>query len=346
MREWQHRWHVLRKEWMLVAARTGDRPWSGAKAVAGEFDTVEFDPGCYLCPGNQRASGARNPEYRDIFVFENDFASWSNLCPPAEPEENGFFRTFPVQGAGRVVCYEHSHHLTMAQLPVEKIVSLFRTLREEYIELGSRPEIKFVHIFENKGKIVGVSNPHPHCQIYGSNRVFPLIQRELEACREYANRTRSNLLLDLVQKEIEQAERVIFSHAGATAFVPFAARFPYESWLVPHSQRPSLAEMDLSDLQALAHGVKEMAVRYDNLFRMSFPYVMVLHQAPVDGLDYSHYQFHIEFYPVLRNPAAQKFLAGPELGGDMMINPKQPEAAAHELREVSARHFLQGGDHD
>lgn len=325
---------------MLVAAHVGERPWSGAKVSDAGFGTLPFDPGCYLCPGNPRVTGERNPDYGGVFVFENDFASWSNRCPPDEAHEEGLFRTFPVAGAGRVVCYERRHDLTLAQLEAPRVADFFAVLKEEYRAMKARPEIRYVHMFENKGKIVGVSNPHPHCQIYGSNTVFPAVLRELEACREHADRHGGNLLRDMAEGEMKAGSRIVFRHPRFVSFVPFAARLPYETYLVPTLPAASLEDLDAAALQGLAAAVLETAIRYDNLYRMSFPYVMCLYQAPVDGGNYDHYQFHIKFMPLLRNPTAQKFLAGPELGGDMMINPKCPEIAAREMAEASTVHFL------
>jgi UDPglucose--hexose-1-phosphate uridylyltransferase len=299
-----------------------------------------YDPGCYLCPGNARSGGHRNPPYEGVFTFTNDH-------PPVGPEardvhlDDGLYRVGPATGLSRVLCYSPRHDLPLCRLPLEQVERLIETWREEYRALGARPEVAHVLIFENKGRETGVSNPHPHCQIYATNFVFSLVEREEAAAGEHRARTGGCLFCDVVEAERRDGRRVLVENERAVAFVPFFARYAYEVYVLPRTHRPSLLELDADDVRDLARVLKDVLTRYDNLFQMPFPYLLAIHQAPTDGGEHDGFHLHIELQPPLRQPGLLKFLAGPELGGGNFLGDTSPEAKAAELRAAGGAHYLE-----
>jgi UDPglucose--hexose-1-phosphate uridylyltransferase len=344
--QWEERWHPLREEWVIIAAHRQDRPWHGetigrpAQSLSGLPEYVED---CYLCPGNTRVHGRRNEAYSGIFVFDNDHPCVGPNAPRDLATAGEFYRNRPAEGIARVLCYSPKHNLTLAELEAAEIESLVRAWRDQYDELGARPEIKHVLIFENKGEVVGVSNPHPHCQIYATNFVFRTIENEAAISRRHFEKTGRVLFQDILQAEREDGRRIIFENAGAVAFMPYFARYAYECYVAPKETHSGLAGMSGSELRDFAEALKAMVVRYDNLWRMPFPYVMTLHHAPTDGADYSSFHFHIEFHPPLRKPGLLKYLAGPEIGGGNFLSDTLPEEKAQELRNVSDVHYKREG---
>ncbi|HEY3235546.1 MAG TPA: galactose-1-phosphate uridylyltransferase [Polyangiaceae bacterium] len=344
---WEERWHPLRKEWVIIAAHRQDRPWIGETVGKASAALPEYVADCYLCPGNTRISGQRNPQYSDVFVFDNDHPCVGMDSPePRVVESTGdVYRSRAARGTARVVCYSPRHNVTLAELEVGEIQILLGAWQEQYRELGSRPEVSHVLIFENKGEVVGVSNPHPHCQIYATNFVFRTIEVELECAREHLERTGRVLFADVIQAEQLDGRRVLDQNASAIAFVPYFARYAYEVYVAPQATHPSLAELDERELGDFAEVLRRTLVRFDNLWRMSFPYVMVLHQAPSDGGDHSAFHFHIQFHPPLRKPNLLKYLAGPEVGGGCFLSDTAPEDKAAELKAVSTQHYKRSTRH-
>jgi UDPglucose--hexose-1-phosphate uridylyltransferase len=346
--KWEQRWHPLREEWVIIAAHRQDRPWHGeilgpeSHPPAGLPDYVED---CYLCPGNARVDGGRNERYTGIFVFDND----RPCVGPAAPRDlapAAFYRNKPADGFARVLCYSPKHNLTLAELAVSEIESLLARWRDQYQELGARPGIEHVLIFENKGEVVGVSNPHPHCQIYATNFVFKTIENEAAVSRRHREETGRVLFQDILKAEREDGRRIIFENSSAVAFMPYFARYAYECYVAPKETHAGLAGLSGAELRDLAQALKAMAVRYDNLWRMSFPYVMTLHHAPTGKGDYGAFHFHIEFHPPLRKPGLLKYLAGPEIGGGNFLSDTLPEEKAQELRNLPDVHYKQaGGQH-
>lgn len=340
---WEQRWHPLREEWVVVAAHRQNRPWSGEEVSGERARLPQFEPDCYLCPGNTRVGGIRNPAYEDVFVFDNDHpcvgaAAPLDLAAPRSP-----LRAAPATGVAKVVCYSPRHDLTLAELSTQQMVALFRTWQREVRELGARPEVNNVLIFENKGEVVGVSNPHPHCQIYATNFVFKTIATEAAASQRHLEGTGRVLFQDVIAAEKADGRRVIAENEHAISFVPYFARYAYETYVAPKRSYPSLAEVPEAELYSLAEVLKDVVVRFDNLWRMPFPYVMVLHQAPTDGQDTKGFHFHFEFHPPLRKPNLLKYLAGPEIGGGNFVSDTSPEEKASELRAVPAAHYKQVG---
>jgi UDPglucose--hexose-1-phosphate uridylyltransferase len=302
-----------------------------------------YVPDCYLCPRNARVSGARNPDYRDVFVFDNDHPCVGPLAPATVRAPGEFYRVAPASGIAKVVCYSPRHDLTLSELTVEEIVVLLTAWQHEYRELAARPEVRHVLVFENKGEVVGVSNPHPHCQIYATNFVFKTIETEVQAGRRHRAETGRSLFTEIIAAERADGRRVIAENEHAIAFLPFFARYAYETYVAPKRSYPSLADVPPAELSDFARALKEVLVRFDNLWRMAFPYVMVLHQAPTDGENHESFHFHIEFHPPLRKPNLLKYLAGPEIGGGNFLSDTSPEEKAAELRAVSSKHYKELG---
>jgi len=339
---WEQRWHPLREEWVVVAAHRQDRPWQGERATISPPPIPEYVEGCYFCPRNERVGGARNPDYTSVFVFDNDHPCVGAAAPQVLDRPPGIYRNSPAAGIARVVCYTPKHNLTLAELPVALITDLLRTWRDQYNELGARPEIRHVLTFENKGDVVGVSNPHPHGQIYATNFVFKTIETEAAVSRRHLDDYGRPLLQDIIRSEQEDGRRILFENPSALVFLPYFARYAYECYVAPKATHASLATMTPEELQDLAAALKDLLVRYDNLWQMSFPYVLTLHQAPTDGGDHSGFHFHIECHPPLRKPNLLKYLAGPEIGGGNFLSDTLPEAKAAELRAVSDVHYKAG----
>ena len=336
---WEQRWHPLREEWVVVSAHRQDRPWQGERAAGPPAPVPDYVESCYFCPRNQRVSGARNPDYTSIFVFDNDHPCVGPGAPQHLAPPPGIYRNAPATGVARVVCYTPKHNLTLAELAVDRIAALLDTWRDQYLELGARPDVRHVLTFENKGEAVGVSNPHPHGQIYATNFVFKTIETEAAVSRRYYHEHGRPLFRDIIRTEREDGRRVLFENASAIVFLPYFARYAYECYVAPKETHASLATMTGGEIGDLAAALKSLLVRYDNLWEQSFPYVLTLHQAPTDDGDYSGFHFHIECHPPLRKPSLLKYLAGPEIGGGNFLSDTLPEAKAEELRAVSNLHY-------
>jgi UDPglucose--hexose-1-phosphate uridylyltransferase len=343
---WEQRWHPLRREWVVLAAHRQDRPWSGEVVEHAGESLPEYLPDCYLCPGNRRVSGALNPPYTGVFVFDNDHPSLAPGAPAELERPPGIYRNRPASGVCRVVCYSPKHNLSPAELSRREFENLVDVWRREYRELGARPEIRYVLIFENRGEVVGVSNPHPHGQIYATNFVFKIIETELEACREHQAATGRLLFQDILEAERSDGRRIVYENESAVVFVPYFARYPYETIVAPKAPRPSLEALREGEAADLAEALRRLLIKYDNLWRMPFPYVMPLHQAPTDGGHYPWFQFHIEFHPPLRKPNLLKYLAGAEIGGGNYMLDVAPEATARELRGLPEVHYRRAGRRD
>lgn len=336
---WEQRWHPLREEWVLYTAHRGGRPWIGDTHRPAETVPPSFDPTCALCPGNKRVKG-ENPRYTGVYWFTNDLPCFANEAPAA-PAGDDFYRTRPAQGTAEVVCYSPDHAKTFVDLTDAECAAVVDLWTERYRELGARPEVHHVLIFENKGSLVGTSNPHPHCQIYAGNLIYGFTVREVESARKHFAKTGRHLGQDILARELA-GPRVIAQNEGWVACVPWFARYAYEVYILPRRAVPSLAALTAPERAQLGRMIREVAIRYDNLWRMPMPYVMALHQAPTDGQDYACFPFHLEFHPPLRKPDTLKYLAGPEIGGGSMTNESDPDEKAAELRAVPSVHYKTG----
>lgn len=336
---WEQRWHPLREEWVIVAAHRNDRPWTGQTAAARAEAVPDYVADCPLCPGNVRVSGRQNPPYTDIFVFDNDLPCVGPQAPDDIEPAPGIYRHRPAKGMARVVCYSPRHDVTLAELEVPQIADLLRVWQAQYRELGARPEVNHVLTFENKGEVVGVSNPHPHCQIYATNFVFKTIENEVAVSERYWDQQDRVLLEDIVATERADGRRILSEHDSAIAFIPYFARYAYETFVVPKQSHQSLADLSAKEIDDLSTVLHEVLIRFDNLWQMPFPYVMALHQAPTDGRWHNGFHFHIEFHPPLRKPNLVKFLAGPEVGGGSFLSDTSPEEKAAELKAQPLVHY-------
>ena len=336
---WEERWHPLREEWVIIAAHRQNRPWSGETIEHNEEPLPAYVEDCYLCPGNLRVSGARNDSYTSTFIFDNDHPCVGDDAPQILQKPPGIYRNQAANGIARVVCYSPNHSLALAELEPSEIENLLVVWQHQYRELSIRKEIKHVLIFENKGEAVGVSNPHPHCQIYATNFVFKTIETEARASQKHFAETGRVLFQDVIRAEKEDGRRIICENESAIAFIPYFARYAYEVFLAPKTTHGSIATLSHDELRDFAALLKQVLVRFDNLWQMPFPYVMPLHQAPTDGGDYSSFHFHIEFHPPLRRPSLLKYLAGPEIGGGNFLSDTAPEEKAEELRSQSEIHY-------
>ena len=338
---WEERWHPLREEWVVVAAHRQNRPWSGEMHEHSANLTPEYVADCYLCPGNDRVSGSHNEDYKGVYIFDNDLPCVGVNAPDELETPAGIYKNRPANGVARVICYSPKHNLSLAEMSREEIEKVVRMWQAQYTELGNRPEVNHVLIFENKGEAVGVSNPHPHGQIYATNFVFKTIETEANAARKYFRETGKGLFADIIKSEQEDGRRIIFENETAIAFLPYFARYAYEVYVAPKASHKSVAELSENEVADFAEALKNVLVKYDNLWKMSFPYVMPLHNAPTDGGDYAGFHFHIQFHPPLRKPNLLKYLAGPEIGGGNFLSDTSPEEKAAELKSQSNVHYTE-----
>jgi UDPglucose--hexose-1-phosphate uridylyltransferase len=341
---WEQRWHPLREEWVIIAAHRQDRPWIGETIEKASEEIPDYDADCYLCPGNKRISGIQNPDYRQTFVFDNDHACVDWNAPLVEEIIHGIHRRKPARGIARVVCYSPKHNLTLTELAPREIVTVLREWQNQYIELRENPEINHVLLFENKGEVVGVSNPHPHCQLYATNFIFKYIETEVKVCSQYFREKKRTLFQDIIESEKEDGQRIIYENNSAIAFIPYFARYAYEVYVAPKESYMSMADLSAQELNDFSEVLKHVLIKFDNLWQMPFPYVMPLHQAPTDGKDHSGFHFHIEFHPPLRKPNLLKYLAGPEIGGGNFLSDTSPEEKAEELRGLPDIHYKNVGE--
>jgi UDPglucose--hexose-1-phosphate uridylyltransferase len=335
------RFNPLTGDWVLVSPHRTERPWQGqVEPVAPEAQPA-FDPTCYLCPGNKRHGGVRNPHYTQTFVFDNDFAALRPDTPIGELSDGGLMVAQSEPGRCRVACFSPRHDLTMARMSLPDLRSVVDTWTEEFVDLEQQSEINAVQIFENRGAMMGCSNPHPHGQIWANRTVPNELAKEVQAFRSHYQAHSSSLLSDYLALEQGKKERIVCTNEHFVSLVPYWAVWPFETMVV--SRRPAAALPDLSDEErtALADMLHQVTVRYDNLFMTSFPYTMGIHQRPTDGSLHPEFHFHAHFYPpLLRSATVKKFMVGYEMLG-MPQRDITPEAAAAWLREVPSAHFLE-----
>jgi len=337
---WEQRWHPLRREWVIISSHRNDRPWHGERVPERERALPAYVPDCYLCPGNARSSGQRNAPYSGVYVFDNDHPCVGPEAPATPPRpRSDVYRSSPASGRARVVCYSPRHDLTLAQLPDAEVLGLLEALQAQYRELGRQQGVRHVLVFENKGEVVGVSNPHPHCQIYATNFTFKYVETELRAGRRHLEATGETLFQNIVTAERQDGRRIISQHGSAIAFVPYFARYAYETYVAPLRTIATIDELHDGERRDLATVLRDVVIRFDNLWRMPFPYVMALHQAPLKE-DGRGFHFHIEFHPPLRRPNLLKYLAGPEIGGGNFLSDTSPEEKAAELAAAGGPHYL------
>ena len=335
------RLNLLTGEWILVSPHRTKRPWNGKTEDAAADKMPEYDPNCYLCPGNTRAGGVANPKYEDTFLFVNDYSALIPGIPKGDINEENLLIARSEEGICKVICFSPRHDLTLARMSPEKIVRVIDLWIDQYKELGGDPNINYVQIFENRGAIMGCSNPHPHGQIWSSQTVPDLPAKETEKQIEYKEKNGRCLLCDYLALELKKKERIVLENDGFAVLVPFWAVWPYEIMILPKRHMSSIDEMTEKEKKDLAEIMKAAGIRYDNLFKTNFPYSMGIHQKPTDGKAHDGWHFHFHYLPpLLRSATVKKFMVGYEL----LAMPQRDitaEQAAAKLREQPPVHYLE-----
>ncbi len=336
------RWNPLLREWVLVSPHRTQRPWLGKVDKTAPAPAVEYDPECYLCPGNARAEGLRNPAYTETFVFDNDYPAMLPDVAPNEMDEDGLIVARVERGICRVVCFSPRHDLTIPRMKQEEVRRVVEVWTEQYQELGEIPWVKHVQIFENRGALMGASNPHPHCQIWANGELPNIPVRELAAMRAFLAGNGKCLLCEYLRLEMDDGERIVCENDGFVALVPYWAVWPFETMILSKRHLASLVELDDAERDSLAEILRRLTIRYDNLIETAFPYSMGFHQEPTDGEKHPEFHFHAHFFPpLLRSATVQKFMVGYEL----LAGPQRDitaEGAAARLRNLSETHYLNG----
>ncbi len=335
------RLNQLTGEWVLVSPHRAMRPWQGQEEAPDRGALSEYDSKCYLCPGNERASGEINPRYDKTFVFPNDFSALLPSPPDSFPSNDDLLVAESEPGLCRVICYSPRHDLSLARLGMDDVRQVVDIWCREFAELGARSDINYVQIFENRGAVMGCSNPHPHGQVWATGSVPTYPRLEDDHQRKHLAEKDVCLLCRYLKRELDGGERLVFDNASFAVLVPFWAAWPFEVMVLPKVHMGSIPEMGDAVKRDLADALIRLGVRYDNLFQTSFPYSMGIHQQPTDGREYPHWHWHMHFYPpLLRSRSVKKFMVGFE----MLAMPQRDltaEAAATRLRELSEKHYLE-----
>lgn len=333
------RLNLLTGEWILVSPHRSQRPWQGQLEETPSEKLPSYDPKCYLCPGNERTGGKKNPHYQNIFVFDNDFSALKPDTTPVDFNKNNLLIARGEPGICRVICFSPRHDHTLAEVPASAILKVIDVWTDEYRELGKRPEINYVQIFENKGAIMGCSNPHPHGQIWAQQSIPVEPAKELRQMSDYFQSTEKCLLCEYSELELKEKERIVIENENYLALVPFWAIWPFEILIISRRHYSSFLEMETDERKSLAEILHRITVRYDNLFKISFPYSAGFHLTPTDGRNHPECHFHMHFYPpLLRSATIKKFMVGYE----MLANPQRditPEWSAEKLRDRSKIHY-------
>ncbi len=336
------RFNPLTGEWVLVSPQRAERPWQGRVEEAPADRVESYDSRCYLCPGNARAKGVHNPQYKGTFVFDNDFAALQPDTPSGKYQEKGLLLARSERGRCRVICFSSRHDLTLARMSVPEIHRIVDAWVEEFAALSSQPEIQSVQIFENRGAMMGCSNTHPHGQIWANERIPDQLARECESFREYLQKHKSGLLEDYLAVELEKQQRLVAENDHFVVVVPFWAVWPFETLVVSRRRVACLSELQEAERVSLAEILQALTIRYDNLFRASFPYTMGFHQMTPAQARSSGFHLHAHFLPpLLRSASVKKFMVGYE----MLATPQRditPEEAANHLKQLPGTHYLSG----
>ncbi len=335
------RFNPLTRAWVLVSPHRTERPWQGQVEVASEA-SPEYDPKCYLCPGNARAGGVKNPQYTGTFVFDNDFAALKPDTPAGGLDERELLVARSEAGRCRVVCFSPRHDLTLSRMKVGDIKTVVDTWCDECLQLGALANVRAVQIFENRGAMMGCSNPHPHGQIWANESVPDELARELDSQHDYFRKHKSSLLEDYLNLELEKKERLVCVSEHFVVVVPFWAVWPFETLLISRRGVKALPDLSEQERHDLADILRQLTTRYDNLFKAPFPYTMGFHQRPTDGGIYPGFHLHAHFYPpLLRSATVKKFMVGYE----MLAMPQRDitaEGAAERLRQLPEKHYFDG----
>lgn len=333
------RFNPLTGEWILVSPHRAKRPWQGQVEKVQEEKRPEYDPKCYLCPTNERVGGKINPDYKGAYSFVNDFSALLSDTPEGGEDNGELFQSEAVRGICKVICFSPRHDLTVPEMEVDAIKGVVDLWQDEYNELGANPTINYVQIFENKGSIMGCSNPHPHGQIWSSSNIPNEVEKEAIRQKAYFEKNGSTLLGDYLKAELEKESRILCANEHFVALVPYWAVWPFETMIISRSAHASIKTFNDEEKLALADIYKQLTTMYDNLFEVSFAYSAGIHQAPTDGEDHPEWHFHMHFYPpLLRSATVKKFMVGYEMLG----NPQRDitaETSAERLRALSKIHY-------
>lgn len=333
------RLNILTGEWVLVSPHRTKRPWQGKIEDVAQDNRPEYDPKCYLCPTNSRADGDVNPNYTESFVFKNDFAALLEDTSTNSSNENDLLVAKGEKGLCKVISFSPKHNLTLPELSVAEIAKVVDVWQNEFEALSAIAWIKYIQIFENKGEIMGCSNPHPHGQIWAQSDLPVEIVKETEHQQKYYNAHQHSLLKAYLDLELKKDERIVFENEHFAVLVPFWAVWPYETMIVSKKHVPNITFFNAAEKRQLAEAIKVITTKYDNLFETSFPYSAGMHQAPVNDGDHPEWHWHMHFYPpLLRSATVKKFMVGYE----MLANPQRDitaEFAAARLKELSTEHY-------
>ncbi len=316
LQDYSHkRFNILTGEWVLVSPHRAKRPWQGQNEAVNNEKRPTHDDKCYLCAGNTRINGEVNPKYEDVFIFTNDFAALQSDSPTFSVND-GLLVAESETGICKVICFSPDHSKSLAEMSPDEIQKVVYAWQEQYKELGDNPKINYVQIFENKGAVMGCSNPHPHGQIWSQSTLPNEVDKKNTQQLNYFNKNNSSLLGDYLAQELDKQERIIFENDGFVVLIPFWAIWPFEAMIVPKRHMSSISEMtDVETLQ-YAEAIAVLTKAYDKIFNTSFPYSSGIHQSPTDGNANKHWHWHMSFYPpLLRSASVKKFMVGYEMFG-------------------------------
>lgn len=320
------RYNPLTEEWVLVSPNRNKRPWQGQMEELATEQKKSYDADCYLCPGNKRSTGEVNPDYGDIYVFTNDFSALSETVPEGKESDstdkemqnrNSFFQYKSERGICRVVCFSPKHNHSIPEMSVTEVRKVIDTWINEYEKLGKLSFINHVQIFENKGEMMGCSNPHPHGQIWAQESIPSEPAKKQRAQKKYWEKNHSSFLGDYLKEELKLQIRIVFENNDFVCLVPFWAVWPFETMLVPKRQVENITMLTGSEKNSFADAYKRITMVYDKIFNISFPYSAGIHQSPTDKKQHPYWHLHTSFYPpLLRSATIRKFLVGYEMFGE------------------------------
>lgn len=314
LQDYSHRrYNMLTGEWVLVSPHRTKRPWQGKQEKVATQERPTHDSTCYLCPGNKRINGEQNPNYENVYVFTNDFAALQSDTKSFNIND-GLLRAESESGICRVVCFSPDHSKSLPDMEVKDIQKVVQLWQNEYKTLGARDGINYVQIFENKGDVMGCSNPHPHGQIWSQSTIPNEVAKKDKHQKQYFERYDSSLLGDYLAQELDLQERIIFENNHFVVLIPFWAVWPYEAMIVPKQHLKSILELTDEASMAYAEAISILTRKYDKLFDCSFPYSAGIHQSPTNGEANEHWHWHMSFYPpLLRSATVKKFMVGYEM---------------------------------
>ncbi|MFD2724736.1 UDP-glucose--hexose-1-phosphate uridylyltransferase [Hyunsoonleella rubra] len=334
LQDYSHkRYNILTGEWILVSPHRAKRPWQGQNESVNNEKRPAYDESCYLCAGNTRINGEVNPKYTDVFVFTNDFAALQSDSPSFSVND-GLLVAESETGICKVICFSPDHSKSLAEMSSNEIQKVVFAWQEQYKELGSNPKINYVQIFENKGAVMGCSNPHPHGQIWSQSTLPNEVDKKNTQQLNYYSKNESSLLGAYLAQELEKQERIIYENTGFVVLVPFWAVWPFEAMIVPKKHQSNILEMTDEEALQYAEAIAVLTKAYDKLFKTSFPYSAGIHQSPTDGNDNKHWHWHMSFYPpLLRSATVKKFMVGYEMFGSPQRD-ITAETAVQRIREL------------